>query len=258
MRAPPTGDAAALTPDQAAVADTGAKAMIPVAGGRPFLDYVISGLADAGFTEVCVIVGPEHGAMRDHYSSGEAPHRARVQFAIQSQPRGTADALLTTRDFAGDGPFVVVNADNYYPPDVLAELRRQPPPALPAFSREGLLRNGQVPPGRIAGYALLDVGDDGVLRHIVEKPDAAALRELGDAPVSMNCWLFTPVIFEACRRVAPSPRGELELPLAVQYAIDTMSMRFHVFRVDAPVLDLSERADIPGVVRRLEGVAVIL
>src|SRR5688500_18497011 len=49
MRAP--DGAAALAADQAAAADTGVKAMIPV--GRPFLDYVLSGLADAGFTRGC-------------------------------------------------------------------------------------------------------------------------------------------------------------------------------------------------------------
>jgi len=37
--------AARLDPTQAAAADTGIKAMIPV--GRPFLDYVLSALADA-------------------------------------------------------------------------------------------------------------------------------------------------------------------------------------------------------------------
>ena len=55
--------AAALGEDQAKVADTGVKAMIPI--GRPFLDYVLSGLADAGLSEVCLVIGPEHGAVRD-------------------------------------------------------------------------------------------------------------------------------------------------------------------------------------------------
>ncbi len=37
---------AELSAEQASLADSGMKAMIPV--GRPFLDYVLSGLADAG------------------------------------------------------------------------------------------------------------------------------------------------------------------------------------------------------------------
>ena len=64
-------DGAALDPAQASVADTGVKAMIPI--GRPFLDYVLSGLADAGCDAVCLVIGPEHGVVRDYYRGRRAP-----------------------------------------------------------------------------------------------------------------------------------------------------------------------------------------
>jgi dTDP-glucose pyrophosphorylase len=249
-------DGAAIASEQAAAADQGMKAMIPV--GRPFLDYVLAALADAGFTDVCLVIGPEHRAIREYYTRTTVPRRVRISFAIQEKPLGTADAVLAAETFLGGEPFLVLNADNYYPPEVLAALRRQSPPVTPAFAREGLLRDGQIPPDRIARYALLDVGPDGVLRRIVEKPDNATARALRDAPVSMNCWLLTSAILDACRRVPPSPRGELELPLAVQYAIDVMRMRVQVLPVDAPVLDLSHRSDIAAVASRLAGLNVTL
>ena len=249
-------DGAVIAPEQAAVADQGVKAMIPV--GRPFLDYVLAALADAGFTDVCLVIGPEHRAIREYYSRTITPRRVRLSFAIQTQPLGTADAVCAAEWFVGGETFLVLNADNYYPPEVLAALRHVLPPATLGFARDGLLRDGQIPPDRIARYALLDVGPDGVLRRIVEKPDDVAARALRDAPVSMNCWLLTPAILDACRRVPPSPRGELELPLAVQYAIDVMGMRIQVLPVDAPVLDLSHRADIPAVASRLERLEISL
>ena len=58
---------ATITADQAEMARRGIKALMPI-GGRPFLDYVISGLADAGFDRVCLIVGPEHGELRHQYT----------------------------------------------------------------------------------------------------------------------------------------------------------------------------------------------
>ena len=70
----------------------------------------------------------------------------------------------------------------------------------------------------------------------------------------MNCWLFDRRIFEACRAVDPSPRGELELPLAVQRAIDQRVMRIRAVSVAAPVLDLSARDDVAAVTNRLRGV----
>ena len=76
--------------------------------------------------------------------------------------------------------------------------------------------------------------------------------------VSMNCWRFGPSIFEACRNIRPSARGELELPDAVQYAIDTLGEPFKVVKVRAPVLDLTSRKDVAAVAAKLAGVEVSL
>lgn len=246
---------AGLDAAQSAAADAGLKAMIPI--DRPFLDYALSSFADAGLREVCLVIGPEHHAIREYYANVRTS-RLRIDFAIQDKPIGTADAVLASRDFVGDDNFLVVNADNYYPAAILAELRRQPPPALPAFSRAGLLRDGQIPAERIAKYALLDIDAVGVLRRIVEKPTEQEAVTRATAAVSMNCWLFDSRIFEACRRVPKSARGEHELPLAVQFAIEHLGLRVHTFAADAPVLDLSQRDDIESVTARLRGVPVEL
>jgi glucose-1-phosphate thymidylyltransferase len=74
----------------------------------------------------------------------------------------------------------------------------------------------------------------------------------------MNCWMFTPAIFEACRRVRPSARNELELPEAVRIAITELGERVAVVRVKGGVLDLSSRGDIAEVKARLAGVTVRL
>lgn len=255
MRRP--ADGVVLTAEQAAVADTGVKAMI-AAGGRPFLDHVLSGLADAGCREVCLVIGPEHQAVRERYTREVQPRRLRIGFAIQPEARGTADAVLAAEDWTAGEPFLVINSDNLYPAPVLAALRREDGPALPGFNRATLVREGNVPAERIASYALLEI-EHGFLRRIVEKPDPATLRAFGDAaPVSMNCWRFGPDIFAACRAVEPSERGELELPHAVQHAVEHLDMRFRVIPVRAPVLDLSSRGDIPRVAARLAGVQVRL
>jgi SSS family solute:Na+ symporter len=247
----------ALAPHQVAAADAGIKAMIPV--GHPLLDYSLSALGDAGFTDVCIVVASDDHTIRDRYTGTVVPTRFRVTFATQLEPDGTADAVLAAEEFTAGEPFVVINSDNYYPPEVLLSLRTTGEPACVGFSREGLLRRGNIPAERIAAYAILDVGADGYLRRIVEKPDASAIASLGSAAeVSMNCWRLTSEIFRACRDVPPSPRGEIELPAAVQYAIDVLGARIRVIHTDAPVLDLSHRADIPVVTARLKSIAVRL
>ena len=242
---------------QAAVADQGIKAMIPI--GRPFLDYVLSALADAGCGDVCLVIGPEHTAVREYYERPGLLHRVRVSFAIQDRPLGTADAILAAERFVGEDRFLVMNADNYYPVAAYAALREMNEPGLIAFGRGALLADGLIAPDRIMRFALLDVGPDGYLRRIVEKPDDATAHAMTSAAfVSMNVWAFDARIFEPCRTVKPSPRGELELPVAVQHAIDDYGLRFRALPMDAPVLDLSSRADIAGVGARLATVDVDL
>ena len=244
---------AALDDAQAAVAARGVKAMIPI--GRPFLDYALSALADAGCRDVCLVIGPEHAEIRDYFTRTSPPVRVRVAFAVQQEPRGTADALLAAEPFAAGDRVLMVNSDNYYPPATLAALREVPGAGVLGFEREALLRDSNIEEARVLRYALLAQHPDGALARIVEKPDAALARAFGaDALVSMNAWVFTPAIFEACRRVTPSARGELELQDAVRIAIDDMGERIDVVRVAAGVLDLSSRGDIASVRERLRGV----
>jgi glucose-1-phosphate thymidylyltransferase len=140
---------------------------------------------------------------------------------------------------------------------VLTRLRTANGPAGVAFSRAGLLRTGDIPADRIAAYAVLDI-EGGVLRRIIEKPDSATASTHGDAPISMNCWRIDSKVFRACRDVPPSSRDELELPNAIQYAIDVLGERFEMIPADATVLDLSRRSDVSKVAERLRSVAVHL
>lgn len=248
--------AASLDAEQAAVADAGVKGMIPI--GRPFLDYVISALADAGITDVCLVIGPEHQAVRDYYGSLQ-PERVRVHFAVQAEPRGTADAVAAARDFAADQNVLVLNSDNFYPVDAYRALAAHGGAGLVGFEREALVAESNIPEERIRKFALVARDADGFLDEIVEKPDEATVARMGaHALVSMNLWSFTPAIFEACTRVRPSSRGELELQEAVRIAMHELGERFRVLPMAAGVLDLSNRRDIPAVAARLAGSAVRL
>jgi dTDP-glucose pyrophosphorylase len=246
-------DGADLDDAQAAAADSGVKGMIPI--GRPFMDFLISALADAGFTDVCLVIGPEHQLVRDHYER-VAPVRVRIAFAVQEQPTGTADAVLAAEQFADGASFVVINSDNYYPVHALAELHRRTTPALIAFDRDALVSLGNVAESNVTRFGALEIDRDGALQRIVATPHAAKPGETIYA--SLNCWLFTSEIFRACRAVTPSARGELELPQAVQLAIAQGWMRFEAVRLEAGVLDMSRRGDVASVAERLRGTRVVI
>ena len=240
---------------QSAAADSGMKAMIPF--GRPFLDFVLSGLADAGYGRACIVIGPEHSAVREHYARIK-PQRISVEFAIQQKPIGTADAVLTVKEFADGREFVVLNGDNLYPLEVLAALRDLGEPGAVMFDEESLVRNSNIPAERVRSFAYGAVNGENYLSDLVEKPDESHASDLrANSLISMNCWRFSEEIFPACQRVALSSRGEYELPSAVGEAVRG-GMRLRIVRSTEGVLDLSRRADISAVAERLKGIKVRL
>ena len=122
-------------------------------------------------------------------------------------------------------------------------------PGLAGFDAEALGRESNIPASRVAAFALIRA-EDGIMTEIVEKPGPDRVAAMAGAPVSMTCWRFGPSIFDACRDVAPSSRGELELPDAVALSMER-GTRYRVVPVRAGVLDMSRREDIPAVERIL-------
>jgi glucose-1-phosphate thymidylyltransferase len=256
-------DGAVLDEAQRRAADAGLKPLIPIAG-RPFLDYVLSSLADAGVGRVGLVVAPDHAVVSAHYTA-HPPGRVRLDFVVQPEAHGTADAVLAAAAWSEGEPFLAMNADNLYPVRALSDLVALDEPGLPAFDAEDLVRTSNIPAERIRAFAVIEVDEAGYLTSIVEKPAdlppeggndttqpvASAFRR--NTLVSMNCWRLDARIFGACRDVPRSPRGEYELPEAVGLAI-RRGVAFRAVPAAGPVLDLSRRGDAAAVAARLRGV----
>jgi dTDP-glucose pyrophosphorylase len=241
-----------LTTEQVAAADAGVKGMIPI--GRPFLDYLISALADAGIADVCLVIGPEHERVRAYYEREVELTRVRVHFAIQEKPLGTADAVAAAESFANGDHVLALNSDNYYPIHTLRALRELGTAGVAVFERDALVRLGNIDAERIAKFSVVSSDSAGMLTRIIEKPDADTIASLGDEVfVGMNSWSLPPEIYRACHSIAPSVRNELELQDAIQLARDEMGVAFRVLPFHDGVLDLSSRGDIASVVERLRG-----
>ena len=95
----------------------------------------------------------------------------RLAWVVQPEPLGTANAVLAAAAWAGDEPFLAMNADNLYPPSALEALvvaRR----ARAAGVRRATIWCGPATSPRSAScaFALVEVDDEGYLTSIVEKP----------------------------------------------------------------------------------------
>ncbi len=269
-----TDPAVALTPEQQRSADAGLKPMIPI-NGRPFIDYVLGAIADAGLTDVALVVAPVHDVIRRYFDE-HAPRRLRVAFVVQHDALGTANAVLAAEAWTGRDPFLTMNADNLYPTPALRDLAALDEPALLAFDADDLVRTSNIPADRVKAFAIVETDDEGYLTRVIEKPkelprdrelppEGGSYRTGSEEPVasafrrknlqiSMNCWRFDARIFDACRDVPRSPRGEFELPQAVMLAA-ARGVRFKALPACGPVLDLSRRADMADVARRLDTIS---
>lgn len=241
---------ARLDPDQQAAADAGHKALMPDARGRPLLDHILTSLAAAGMSRVILVVAPLPNPVGE-YLQQQTGRRLDVRLAVQAEPHGTADAIASAATAIGDAPFLVLNADNLYPVDAIRQVAALDQPGLAAFDREALVRDSNIPPERLAAFALLRLDAHHHLVDLIEKPDAARAAAFGDTRwLSMNLWRFDHRVLAACRRVPRSIRGEHELPDAVRLA-QAEGVAFQAVPIRAGVLDLSTRGDVAAVAAAL-------
>ena len=244
-----------LTEEQRKAADSGVKAMISI--DRPFLDYVISSLADAGFTDICLVIGPEHDMIRDYYDNVDKS-RVNISYAILEDPLGTANAVLAAEEFADGDPFLVLNSDNYYPTEAYRLLREAGSAGLIGFDRDALFELSNIPDERVAAFALATGDENGNLVDVIEKPNPEQIAALGDdAMLSMNLWMYTEPIFEAARSIPKSARGEYELVDAVRKSMEN-GEPYKIIPLKGGVLDMSNRDDIASVAEALRGTEVTL
>ena len=186
---------------------TSAKQLVPVAN-KPVLFYGIEAMAEAGITDVGIIIAPETGGEIREAAGDGSRFGVRIEYIEQDAPLGLAHAVLTAEPFLGDAPFVMYLGDNLLRNGIVAlvdTFRDEQPDALILLT--------PVPDPQNYGVAELD-GDERVSR-LVEKP-AEPKTDLA----LVGVYMFNPSIFEAARAIEPSGRGELEITDAIQTLVD--------------------------------------
>jgi glucose-1-phosphate thymidylyltransferase len=197
------------------ITHTSAKQLVPVAN-KPVLFYGIEAMAQAGITDVGIIIAPETGdeirtAVGDGSQFGVA-----VTYLVQDEPLGLAHAVLTAEPFLAGQPFVMYLGDNLLQggiSDLVQAFRANAPDALILLT--------PVPDPQNYGVAELD-GDR--VKRLVEKPPHPAT----DLAL-VGVYMFTASVHDAARAIEPSARGELEITDAIQQLVDTgMRVEPHV------------------------------
>jgi NDP-sugar pyrophosphorylase family protein len=244
-------------------AETKPKGLIGLGeGGRPFLDYLLKNIEEAGYRDVVIVTGERDTFTREFYGRGDFGNvfgKLSISYAAQpiptgrTRPLGTADALqraLDARtDWAGQ-KFTVCNSDNLYSVNALRLLLESlESNAMIDYDRKALAFEAS----RIAQFAVIQKDDDGYLTNIVEKPSpgelAAATDEHGRIGVSMNIFRFSyDQILPELGRVPLHPvRMEKELPSAVSGLAQSRARSVLTIPLSEYVPDLTQQSDILAV-----------
>ena len=193
---------------------TSAKQLVPVAN-KPVLFYGIEAIADAGITDIGIVVGDTQAEIRAAVGDGSR-WGVKVQYIEQDAPRGLAHAVKISRDYIGDEPFVMYLGDNLLNKGItqfVREFEAQKPAAQILLTH--------VPDPQMFGVAQLE---DGKVVRLVEKPK----EPIGDLAL-VGVYMFGPDVFESVNRIKPSFRNELEITDAIQDLIDRgLTVRPHI------------------------------
>jgi glucose-1-phosphate thymidylyltransferase len=197
------------------ITHTSAKQLVPVAN-KPVLFYGIEAMADAGVTEIGIIIAPETGPEIEAAAGDGSRFGVEISYIVQDEPLGLAHAVLTAEPFLGESPFVMYLGDNLLQggiSDLVAAFREHSPDALILLT--------PVPDPENFGVAELappdssSPGDVGRVVRLIEKPTEPAT----DLAL-VGVYMFTAQIHDAARAIEPSARGELEITDAIQHLVD--------------------------------------
>ena len=269
----------------------GLKQLDPVGNhGQLIIDYSIYDARRAGFETVVFVIKPE---IEEDFKRciGERVSRSMdVRYAYQlkedlpegycvpeerRKPWGTAHAALAARNVV-DGPFAVINADDYYGPEAFREiygyLSAHADGDVYEYVMVGYLLKNTVTENGTVARGVCEETADNFLTRVTERTkiekgepprytedDGQTWTELsGDTIVSMNMWGFTRSFLDEAwarfpafldKALAENPaKAEYFLPTVVSQLIDEGKARVKVLRSEDKWYGVTYREDKPTVV----------
>lgn len=264
----------------------GLKQLDPVGpDGEFIIDYSIYDAIQAGFDKVVFIIKKENYELFDQTIGSRVRDKIQVEYAFQSmddlpkgfevssgreKPLGTGHAVWCARNAVTDN-FAVINADDFYGRDAFVKLADYLKKAHPhEYCMAGYILKNTITEN---GYVSRGVCEskEGKLTHVVERTHIemheGKVQYLEDetwtpisenSTVSMNCWGFTPDIFDALEQglirflqtdlLKRPEKAEFFLPFLVQEELDAGNCTVDVLKTTAKWYGVTYKEDRPNMV----------
>lgn len=257
--------------------------------GEVIMDYSIYDALRAGFGKVVFVV---RRSFEESFRAFTRRFGARVRYATVEQeieyvpagydyprervkPWGTNHAVLMAAR-AIDGPFAVINADDYYGVDsfrVMADYLKTLAGSRNRYCMVGFRVSETLSEMGGVVRGVCEVNGDGELTGVVERfqimrtngqiryagDDGQPVVIPDDTPVSMNMWGFTPDYFGHSERLfkaflassGQNLRSEFFIPTAVNELIQEGTASVRVLTTSSQWFGITYKDDRPAVVERL-------
>lgn len=175
------------------------KQLVPIYD-KPMIYYPMSVLMLAGIKDILLISTPEYlEQFKDLFDNGHELG-LNIQYAVQEEPRGLADAFIVGADFIGNDTVALVLGDNIF---YGAGLSQQLQEAAANATGATIFGYQVKDPER---FGVVEFDKDGKALSIVEKP---AQPKSNFAVTGL--YFYDNDVVEIAANVKPSDRGEIEI-----------------------------------------------
>ena len=187
------------------LATTKPKHLLPIAG-QPIISYTLKALAEAGITEVYMVVGFKADLIEDALGNG-SQYGLEIEYLHQPKWTGTASALGVASPAVGDEQFVALYGDLLTTRAAIESVLEK--------GQGGAKAMGVVRVRNQSEYGAVQIVQDRVTK-IHEKPERKAT---GEGWINSGIYVLDPDVFSPIKKTSKSKRGEYELTTSLQQLI---------------------------------------